>query len=78
MGTFSIWHWLIIVFIFTSFAIGNYFIADRMERSKTLWVVLTLIPIVNFVFMYYVVFAVAIYILGNLNQLTEQPEASSP
>jgi hypothetical protein len=78
VGTFSIWHWLIVVFMFAPFAIGNYFIADRMERSKVLWVILTLIPFVNFIFMYYVMFAVVIYILGKLNQLTEQPEASLP
>ena len=58
--------------IFVGLAIGNYFIADRMGRNKIVWVVLTLIPIVNFIFMYYVIYAVIIYVLDKLNAATDQ------
>ena len=41
-----------------------------MGRNKILWVVLTLIPIVNFVFLYYVMYSVLLYILDRLNALS--------
>ncbi|MDA0785470.1 MAG: hypothetical protein O3B37_04185 [Proteobacteria bacterium] len=63
-----------LILIFVGLAIGNYFIADRMGRNKILWVIFTLIPIVNFVFMYYVIYAVIIYVLDKLNKLAERPE----
>ncbi|MEP4379966.1 MAG: hypothetical protein ABJ215_09890 [Alphaproteobacteria bacterium] len=58
------------------FAIGNYFLAGRMGRNQVLWVVLTLIPVVNFIFIYYVMYVVVLYILDKLNKLTERPEAT--
>jgi hypothetical protein len=61
-----------IIIVFFAFAIGNYFIAGRMGRNKILWVVLTLIPIVNFVFLYYVMYSVLLYILDRLNALSGQ------
>jgi len=65
-----------LIIIFVGLAIGNYFIADRMGRNKILWVILTLIPFVNFVFMYYVIYAVILYVLDKLNQLTDRPQAA--
>jgi hypothetical protein len=67
-----------LLIIFVGLAIGNYFIAGRMGRNKILWVVLTLIPIVNFIFMYYVIYAVILYVLDKLNRVAERLEASSP
>ncbi|MEK9831051.1 MAG: hypothetical protein ACPGQ5_03905 [Alphaproteobacteria bacterium] len=55
------------------FAIGNYFVAGRMGRNKAVWVVLTLIPFVNFVFMYYVIYAVVLYMLDRLNGIAGGP-----
>ncbi|MBT5945265.1 MAG: hypothetical protein HOK98_02460 [Rhodospirillaceae bacterium] len=63
--------------IFVGLAIGNYFIAGRMGRNKILWVVLTLIPIVNFVFMYYVIYAVILYVLDKLNAVTDRASQGS-
>ena len=65
-----------LILIFVGLAIGNYFIADRMGRNKILWVILTLIPIVNFIFMYYVIYAVIIYVLDKLNKLTDSPKSA--
>lgn len=76
MGTFSISHWLIVLLAFAPFALGNYFIADRMGRNKALWVILTLVPLINFVFMYYVMFAVIVYVLDKLNTLAGSPETA--
>ena len=52
------------------FAIGNYFVAGR---HKAVWVVLTLTPFVNFIFMYYVIYAVVLYMLGRLNGIAGGP-----
>lgn len=60
--------------IFAGLAIGNYFIAGRMGRNKVVWVVLSLIPFVNFVFMYYVIYAVILYILDRLNGIAGGPQ----
>jgi hypothetical protein len=55
------------------FAIGAYHIAGRMGRSKALWVILTIIPVVNFFFYIYAFFAVLLYILDRLNEATNRP-----
>jgi hypothetical protein len=52
------------------FAIGFYFVAERMGRHSLLWAVLILIPVVNFFFIIYAVFSTLLYILDRLNQST--------
>lgn len=66
MGLMSL---LPIVLISIPFAIGAYFVAGRMARSRPLWVILTLIPFVNFLFYVYAMFAVLLYILDRLNEV---------
>lgn len=51
------------------FAIGAWFVAGRMGRSRVLWVILTLIPVVNVFFYIYAMFAVLLYVLDRLNQV---------
>lgn len=78
MGTFSIWHWLIVLTMFyLPLAIGNYFVAERMGRNRVVWVVLTLIPFVSFVFLYYVMFSVVVYILDRLNEIGARRSAQA-
>ncbi len=48
------------------FAIGNYFIAKRLGKSKAAWVILTLIPGVNFIFLYYMIYQIIYGILDRL------------
>ena len=48
------------------FAIGNYFIAKRLGKNKVLWVVLTIIPGVNFIFLYYMAYQILYAILDRL------------
>ena len=50
------------------FAIGFYFVAERMGRHPLLWAVLMLIPFVNFFFMIYAMFATLLYILDRVNE----------
>ncbi len=56
------------------FAIGAYFVAERMGRSQALWVVLTLIPFVNFFFYIYAMFAILLYVLDRLNGVAPPPQ----
>lgn len=49
------------------FAIGFYFVAQRMGRPPLLWAVLALIPFINFFFWVYASFAVVLYVLDRLN-----------
>jgi hypothetical protein len=48
-----------------------------LGRNKVLWVVLTLIPIVNFIFAYYVIYVIIIYIVDKLNALAGGPEPAA-
>jgi len=52
-------------------ALGMYFLAPRVGGNKWLWVVLSIIPLVNFFFMYYVAFKVVFAILDNLKAIRE-------
>ena len=38
------------IIFFVGFAIGSGFLAKRLEKNVALWVVLSLIPIINYVF----------------------------
>jgi hypothetical protein len=51
-------------------AIGNYHLAKRLGRNRALWVILTIIPGVNIVFLYYVFYQV---IYGVLDRLPLHP-----
>ena len=57
-------------------AIGNYFLAHRLNANPTLWAVLSLIPLVNFVFFYYVGYRVIYAILDRLPQPVTRPMPS--
>jgi uncharacterized BrkB/YihY/UPF0761 family membrane protein len=50
-------------------AIGVYFLAKKMGKNAVLWAILTIIPIVNYVFLFYVAFQFAYYILDSLNAI---------
>ena len=48
-------------------AIGNYFLAKRLDANRFLWVILSIIPVVNFIFLYYLIYRVSFAILDRLN-----------
>ncbi len=48
------------------FAIGNWYLAPRLGKNAFLWVILSLIPLVNFFFGVYVAYQV---IFGILDQM---------
>tara|TARA_B100001123_G_C14726487_1_gene795235 strand:- start:74 stop:304 length:231 start_codon:yes stop_codon:yes gene_type:complete len=49
------------------FAIGNYFLAMRLGTNKFLWVLLSIIPIINFFFIYYVIYKTIYAVLDRLD-----------
>ncbi|HEX3501329.1 MAG TPA: hypothetical protein VHT04_18600 [Stellaceae bacterium] len=50
-------------------AIGNAFLAQRLGKSVALWVVLSLIPGVNFAFFYYVAYTIVFGVLDRLKAI---------
>jgi hypothetical protein len=59
-----------LVTISIPFAIGNGFVAKRLGRSPALWVILSLIPLVNFFFTIYVAYTVVLRVLERLDGLS--------
>jgi hypothetical protein len=68
---------VIYLIAFGGLAIGNGFIAARMGKSVALWVILSLIPLYNFFFIYYVWFYVICRVLNRLNQIADRVGAIS-
>ncbi len=59
-----------------AFAIGNGFVAARLGKSVALWVILSLIPLVNIFFFYYVAYAVILGMLRRLNAIADRVGAA--
>ena len=66
-----------LVLLWAGFAIGNGFLAKRLGHSVALWVILSLIPIVNYFFYFFVIYATVLGILKRLNLLAERLAPSS-
>ncbi len=56
-------------------AIGNYYLAPRLGKSRAVWVILSLLPVINFFFWGYVWYIVAIRILDDLNKISARLNA---
>jgi hypothetical protein len=54
------------------FAIGNYFLAGRFGRSRVLWVVLSLIPLLNLFLWIWIVYLVLFRVLDSLKAIAER------
>ena len=67
---FSIFVLILFVVLAIAIAVGNGFIARALGKHVALWVILSLIPIVNIFFYYYIAYAVVLGILGRLNAIT--------
>jgi hypothetical protein len=53
-------------------AVGNAFLARRLDRSVALWVILSIIPGVNVVFFYYIVYVVVFRVLDRLSEIADR------
>ncbi len=68
----TIYSILTYVVIAVPFAIGNGYLAARLGRNVPVWVVLTLIPIVNYIFIVYVGYVVLYRILDCLKEISDR------
>ena len=69
-GFMSIAAFIPLMVLSIPFAIGNWYLAKSMNRSEPVWVILSLIPIVNYFFFFYVGYVVVLYIIHRLNALS--------
>lgn len=62
---------VIVVFValYIALAVGNGFVARALGKHVVLWVILSLIPIVNYFFYIYIVYAVVLGVLHRLNAI---------
>ena len=58
------------VALYIALAVGNGFVAKALGKHVALWVILSLIPIVNYFFYIYIFYAVVLGILNRLNAIT--------
>jgi hypothetical protein len=61
---------IVVVALWIAVAVGNGFIARALGKHVVLWVILSLIPVVNYFFYIYIVYAVVLGILHRLNAIT--------
>lgn len=59
-------------------AFGNAFLARRLGKSAALWAILSIIPIVNFVFVYYIAYKVVYAVLDRLAGLADDVRRLAP
>ncbi len=60
---------VVLIAFWIALAVGNGFIARALGKSVPLWVILSLIPIVNYFFYIYIIYAVVLAVLHKLNLL---------
>jgi len=63
---------VLLVVLWAGFAIGNGFLAHRLGHSVAAWVILSLIPVVNYFFYFFVAYAVLLGIIKRLNAIQAQ------
>ncbi|WP_424933075.1 hypothetical protein [Amaricoccus macauensis] len=62
-----------LVLLTIPFAIGNFFLARRIEgASPAIWVISSLIPFANMLFMYYVLYRVIYAVLDYLREIRDR------
>jgi len=49
-------------------AFGNYFLAKRLDESPELWFILTIIPIINILFFYYLIYIILFFVIDHLKE----------
>lgn len=48
------------------FAIGNGYLAPRLQKNVAIWVILSLIPLINYFFAIYVIYQIIFTVLDRL------------
>lgn len=52
------------------FAIGNYYLAKALRRPVPIWVILSLIPLINYFFYIYVAYVVVLHLIDSLREIS--------
>ena len=60
---------VVLIALWIALAVGNGFIARALGKHVALWVILSLIPVVNYFFYIYIVYAVILGVLHRLNAI---------
>lgn len=60
---------VVMIALWISLAVGNGFIARALGKHVALWVILSLIPVVNYFFYIYIAYSVVLGVLNKLNAL---------
>lgn len=60
---------VVLIALWIALAVGNGFIARALGKNVALWVVLSLIPAVNYFFYIYIGYSVVLGILGKLKAI---------
>ncbi|HKT20067.1 MAG TPA: hypothetical protein VJR47_18585 [Stellaceae bacterium] len=60
---------VVLIALWIALAVGNGFIARALGKHVALWVILSLIPVVNYFFYIYIAYSVVLGILAKLNAL---------
>ena len=64
-----------LVVVSIAFAIGNGHLAPRLGANRLLWVILSLLPLVNYLFFVYVGYQVVFFIVDRLGGTAKKVEA---
>lgn len=65
----------VFIALWIALAVGNGFIARALGKQVWLWVVLSLVPIVNYFFYIYIVYSVVLGVLNRLNAIQSRTGA---
>jgi MFS-type transporter involved in bile tolerance (Atg22 family) len=57
------------------FAIGNGYLAARLGRNRVVWVILSLLPLVNYLFYVYVAYQIVFFVIDQLTGIPKKIEA---
>ena len=69
MGSSFLASMLPIILLTIPFAFGNYYLAKALRKPVPIWVILSLIPLVNYLFYIYVIYVVVLQVIRRLEQI---------
>jgi hypothetical protein len=75
MDPSSIAFYAILLLLWLGMAVGNGFLARKLGHNIVLWVVLSLLPVINYFFYVYVGYAVILAILKRLDAIQARLDA---
>jgi hypothetical protein len=74
-STYQLIQFVPLLLLSIPFAIGNGYLAARLGRNALAWVIVSLIPLVNYVFFIYVGYQIVFFIVDRLSGTTKKVEA---